>query len=77
MPSDPRQLTAERTDRVALRTRQRYAAVHALIDDGFEIRAITDRLGLARGTVCRFARAAAVEELLVHIGTGRRASLIE
>lgn len=67
----------ERTDRIATRTRERYTAVHALLDDGRSIRTIAERLGIARGTVRRFARAATVEELLVHNGTGRRRSLLE
>lgn len=70
-------LAGERTDRIASRTRERYAAVHALLDDGLGIRAIAERLGLARGTVRRFARATTVEELLVNNGTGRRPSLLE
>jgi transposase len=62
-------LAAERTDRIASRTRERYAAVHALLDDGLGIRAIAERLGLARGTVRRFARASTAEELLGNNGT--------
>ncbi|MFE3281470.1 ISL3 family transposase, partial [Nocardia sp. NPDC059239] len=68
---------AERTDKWAVRARERYAAVHALLDDGVSILAIGARLGLARGTVRRFARAASVEELLVNNGTGQRPSLLE
>jgi hypothetical protein len=67
----------ERTDRIATRTRGRYAAVHDLLADGQSIRSIADRLGIARGTVRRFARAATVEELLVNNGTGRRRSMLE
>ena len=66
-----------RTDRIAIRTRQRYLQVHALLGRGLAIRAIGARLGLARGTVRRFARADTVEELLVNHGTGRRSSLLE
>lgn len=69
--------SAERTDKWAVRARERYAAVHALLDDGVSIVAIGARLGLARGTVRRFARAASVEELLVNNGTGQRPSLLE
>ncbi|MBU3067800.1 helix-turn-helix domain-containing protein [Nocardia sp. NEAU-G5] len=67
----------QRTDKWAVRTRERYAAVHALLDGGMSLRAIGARLGLARGTVRRFARAASVEELLVNTGTGRRRSVFE
>ncbi|MEV5540114.1 ISL3 family transposase [Saccharopolyspora shandongensis] len=68
---------ADRTDRIASRTRERYAAVHALLEEGVGIRAIAARLGLARGTVRRFARAETVEELLTRNGTGRRPSLLD
>lgn len=68
---------ADRTDKWAVRTRERYAAVHTLLADGASMRSIGARLGLARGTVRRFARAADVEELLVNTGTGQRRSLLE
>lgn len=67
----------DRTDRIATRTRQRYTEVHALLAEGLGITAICARLGLARGTVRRFARADTVDELLVNNGTGRRPSLLE
>lgn len=67
----------DRTDRIAQRTRQRYTEIHALLAEGQGLRGICARLGLARGTVRRFARADTVEELLVHNGTGRRPSLLE
>ncbi|MGW1682908.1 ISL3 family transposase, partial [Saccharopolyspora sp. NPDC002376] len=67
----------DRTDRIATRTRERYNAIHALLAEGVGIRAICAQLGLARGTVRRFARADAVEELLTRNGTGRRPSLLE
>ncbi|MEV5542346.1 ISL3 family transposase [Saccharopolyspora shandongensis] len=67
----------DRTDRIATRTRERYTAIHALLAEGVGIRAISAQLGLARGTVRRFARADAVEELLTRNGTGRRPSLLE
>jgi transposase len=76
-PAETAELVAERTDRIAIRTRERYAAVHAQLEDGQSIRAITDRLAISRGTVRRFARAATAEELLVNNGTGRRRSLLE
>ncbi|MGV9667830.1 hypothetical protein [Nocardia niigatensis] len=66
---------ADRTDKWAVRTRERYAAVHTLLADGVSMRSIGAQLGLARGTVRRFARAANVEELLVNTGTGQRRSL--
>lgn len=68
---------ADRTDRVATRTRERHTAVHALVEQGMGIRTIAGRLGLARGTVRRFARATTPDDLLGRNGTGRRASLLE
>lgn len=70
-------LPAERTDRIAVRTRQRHIEVQALREQGLGVQSIARRLGLARGTVRRFARADTPEELLVHNGTGRRPSLLE
>ncbi|WP_306371932.1 ISL3 family transposase [Nocardia sp. CC216A] len=68
---------ADRTDKWAVRTRERYATVHALLADGVSLRSVGTQLGLARGTVRRFARAVTVEELLVNTGTGQRRSLLE
>jgi transposase len=68
---------SDRTDRIASRTRERYAAIHALLTDGVGIKAICRQLDLARGTVRRFARAAVVEELLARNGTGQRPSLLK
>lgn len=67
----------DRTDRIATRTRERYAAIHALLAEGVGIRAIAAQFGLARGTVRHFARADAVEELLTRNSTGRRPSMLE
>lgn len=67
----------ERTDRWAVRTRKRHAAVHTLLADGVGINAICRQLDLARGTVRRFARADTVEELLARNGTGHRPSILE
>ncbi|MGW4116630.1 ISL3 family transposase [Actinosynnema sp. NPDC004786] len=69
--------TWARTDRIAVRTRERYAAVHRLRGEGLSLRAITAELGLAKGTVRRFVRATGVDELLANDGTGRRPSLLE
>jgi transposase len=72
-PAEP----SDRRDQWALRARERHAAVHTLLAEGVGIRAICGRLGLARGTVRRFARADTVEELLTRNGTGRRPSLLD
>ncbi|WP_231500430.1 transposase [Saccharothrix sp. NRRL B-16314] len=66
-----------RTDRIAVRTRECYAAVHRLRGQGLGVRAIVAELGLAKGTVRRFVRATGVDELLATDGTGRRHSLLE
>ncbi|MFQ6396629.1 transposase [Nocardia sp. KC 131] len=46
----------QRKDRTAVRTRQRWAEVHALLAQGTTIRAISRELGLARGTARRIGR---------------------
>ncbi|MFA1551971.1 ISL3 family transposase [Actinomadura chokoriensis] len=61
-----------RKDRVAVRTRQRHAAVHALLAQDLTIPQIADELQLSRNTVRRFARTADPGQLLVHNGTGKR-----
>ncbi|MFE9328958.1 ISL3 family transposase [Nocardia sp. NPDC052278] len=77
VPSQTPPGPAARTDRTAVRTRQRYKAVHRLLAEGRSIRGIATDLGLARGTARRFARAASPEELLVNNRTGYRRSLLE
>ncbi|MFF5036429.1 ISL3 family transposase [Nocardia salmonicida] len=66
-----------RQDRVAIRTKQRFAEVQALLAQGKSIRGISTELGLARGTARRFARAESPEELLVNNRTGYRASILD
>ncbi|RSM77815.1 ISL3 family transposase [Kibdelosporangium aridum] len=76
-PLSPSTEPSDRTDRWAVRARERHAAVHTLLAEGVGINAICRRLDLARGTVRRFARAETVEELLTRNGTGRRPSLLD
>ncbi|WP_395292207.1 ISL3 family transposase [Kitasatospora hibisci] len=68
--SEPR-----RTGRLSDRVREQHAAVHALKQDGFSLRAIGRRLGLARNTVRRLAGAKDPDELLVGRWTGRTSIL--
>ncbi|MFE3455883.1 ISL3 family transposase [Nonomuraea sp. NPDC059194] len=53
--------------RMETRTRERYAAVHALVAKGIGNTAICRILGLDHKTVLRFARASSVDELLVKV----------
>ncbi|MFF2548719.1 ISL3 family transposase [Kitasatospora sp. NPDC058063] len=64
-----------RTGRLSDRVREQHAAVHALVKDGFSLRAVARRLGLARGTVRRLAGAQDPDELLVGRWTGRTSIL--
>jgi transposase len=66
-----------RTGTIADRTRSRHADVHRMLADGRSFCEIAATLGLSRNTVRRFARAASPDELLVHDGTGRRASILD
>jgi transposase len=56
---------------IVMRTRQRYAAVQALVAQGKGIKPIMRELGLAKETVRRFVRASCVEELLATPRAGR------
>jgi len=59
--------------RLVTRARDRFAAVHALYNQGLTVMAITRELGLSRGTVRRFLRANSVDNVLA-IGRGGRPS---
>ncbi|WP_405526898.1 transposase [Streptomyces canus] len=61
--------------RLSDRVREQHTAVHALLDDGLGMRPIARRLGLARNTVRRLARAATADQLLVGQWTGRSSIL--
>ena len=79
VPAPPQDsaVAGPRTGPIAERTRQRHAAIHALLADGASVRAIAAELGLARNTVRRFTRTADPEELPVNDGTGRRRSMLD
>lgn len=62
---------------LAERTRRRHSAVHHLLAQGHDLRAIARELDLARNTVRRFARAADPKELLVRNDTGKRPRNVE
>ncbi|MFD8755672.1 hypothetical protein ACFV0O_32545 [Kitasatospora sp. NPDC059577] len=64
-----------RTGRLSDRVREQHAAVHALMDDGFGLRAIGRRPGLARDTVRRPVGTQDPDELLVGRWTGRTSIL--
>jgi transposase len=76
LPAEPDGLrdVCGRERRLVARTRERHAAVHELLAVGQSLSAISRALGLARGTVLRFARAATADELLVK-ATSRENSL--
>ncbi|MFI7148437.1 ISL3 family transposase [Nonomuraea sp. NPDC050022] len=50
--------------RTAVRTRERHAAVHELVEQGWTIAAISQHLGLNRTTVRKFRNATTAEELI-------------
>ncbi|GAB3976660.1 hypothetical protein GCM10029978_064130 [Actinoallomurus acanthiterrae] len=77
VPPSPEPEPAARTGRLAERTRERHAAVHALLAQRLSLHDIAAELALSRNTVRRFARATSAEELLVNDGTGRRAKLLD
>jgi hypothetical protein len=56
---------------IVVRTRQRYAAVQALVAQGKGIKPIMRELGFATETVRRFVRASSVDELLATSHAGR------
>ncbi|GII06185.1 ISL3 family transposase [Planobispora takensis] len=75
-PTAPRS-PADREDRIAIRTRERHAVVHALLKQGHGVREIARRLNLGRNTIRRFTRAGSPEDLLVHTGTGQRPKALD
>ncbi|WP_324192681.1 ISL3 family transposase [Nocardia transvalensis] len=63
--------------RVAQRIRHRHNAVHSLLSQGVGIRAISLRLGLARATVRRLARASTPDELIRDSAGKQRPSVLD
>ena len=64
-PADPPTVAAPAAcGRRAANTHSRHAAVHALLAEGLTITAIMQRLGMSRGTVRKYARAAVPEQLI-------------
>jgi transposase len=76
-PAPPPMPTPPRAGPIATRTRSRHADVHRLLAEGRSQAQASQELGLSRNTVRRFARADSPEELLVHDGTGRQASILD
>jgi transposase len=60
----PATASAEVSGRRAANTRARHAAVQALLAEGLSTRAIMRRLGMSRGTVRKYARAATADQLI-------------
>jgi transposase len=76
VPAGPGEPAGEppREGRLTARTRERYAAIHELLQAGESLHGISRVLSLSRPTVRRFARAASVDELLAE-ATGRESKL--
>ena len=67
VPGDPAGEPAGQ-GRLAARTRERYAAIHELLQAGESLHAISRVLSPSRPAVRRFARAASIDELLAEAG---------
>jgi transposase len=61
--------------RLAIRSRERHAAVHGLLAQGKNITQVSEMLGLTRHTVRKFARAAAAEQVIT--GPSPRSSRLD